>query len=521
MVSLTVQQRNLLRHLLNAPAAVAVAELAEQTNLSSRQVAYRLKSVKVWLAQRNVDLKSTPGVGIEINCPLSQRKTLLDELTTQSKFQLVLSAGQRQQLLALHLLAAGEPLILHRLQNFTAVSRTTVLKDLDPIEAWGHTFDLTLIRKPNYGILFDSSELARRQALAALLWGDASFEPRLTTMSYGAGLTFSLADNTSLPIVQQTTQLLNDLETLTAFEWVAYAETQLGGRFTDDAVLHLALVFAIQAHRVRAGHRLVIKPEWLNWLEAQKVWPVAVEVSATMWADLAPNSLTSEVAGIAMHLLAGLRSHMWPGDLEIDLALTDLVSTLMAEVARAFHTPALRHDASLRDGLVAHIIPAFMRQRFGLWTPPSWSDGAISRKWQQEYRIAQVLAQVMTERTGIVLPDGEIDTLALLLRAAFVRERPNHPKRVYIICPSGMATSQLLMARLKARFPSLDILGVLSLRELSSKRVTDAQLLITTVPLQAPRSGLQVIQVHPLLTAENIEAITNWLTSRTGPMAVS
>lgn len=521
MVSLTVQQRNLLRHLLNAPTAVAVAELAEQTDLSSRQVTYRLKSVKVWLAQRNVDLKSTPGVGIAINCSPSQRKVLLNELTTQSKFQLILSAGQRQQLLALHLLVAGEPLILHRLQNFTGVSRTTVLKDLDPIEAWSHTFGLNLIRRPNYGILFDGSELARRQALAALLWGDESFETPLTAMTYSTGLAFSLADNTSLPIVQKTTQLLDDLETLTAFEWVACAETQLGGRFTDDAVLHLALVFAIQAHRVRTGHRLTIKTEWLSWLETQKVWPVAVDISATIWPDLSLDSLTAEVAGIAMYLLAGLRSHVWPGDLEIDLALTDLVSVLMAEVARAFHTPALSHDASLRDGLVAHIIPAFMRQRFDLWIPPSWSDGAISRKWQQEYRIAQVLAQMITERTGIVLPNREIDTLALLLRAAFVRERPNHPKRVYIICPSGMATSQLLMARLKARFPGLDILGVLSLRELSSEQVADAQLLITTVPLQAPRSGLHVIQVHPLLTAENIEAITNWLASRAGPMVMS
>jgi hypothetical protein len=51
------------------------------------------------------------------------------------------------------------------------------------------------------------------------------------------------------------------------------------------------------------------------------------------------------------------------------------------------------------------------------------------------------------------------------------------------------------------------------LRELTSERVADAQLLISTVPVaQAPRRGLHVIQVHPLLLPEDIETITNWLT---------
>ncbi|RMF04910.1 MAG: PRD domain-containing protein [Chloroflexi bacterium] len=181
----------------------------------------------------------------------------------------------------------------------------------------------------------------------------------------------------------------------------------------------------------------------------------------------------------------------------------------------AVNAPGLRQDMPLRDGLVAHIIPAFMRQLFGLWAPPSWSDGTLSREYPRMYAVASELANLVTERTGVVLPAGEVDTLTLLLKAAFIRESPTHPRRVYIICPSGMATAQLLVARLKARFPSLEILGVLSIRELSAERVADAQLLISTAPVQSPRRGLQVIQVHPLLMAEDIEVVTNWLTTNT------
>jgi mannitol operon transcriptional antiterminator len=516
MVALTVQQKNILRSLLAADGPVAMAALAGQTKLTPRQVNYRLKAVKTWLDQRDAILKSTPGVGLKVTCSLTQRQKLLRELTTQADLYLVLTAGQRQQLLALALLTTTEPLILNNLQYISAASRTTVLKDLDPIQAWGLTFGLALIRKPNYGILFDGPESGRRQARAGVRWGDTPFKESLLAMTFGAGLNFSLADNRTLPIVQQTNRWLAGLNTQTAFEWVAFAEAQLGGRFTDEAVLHLALALAVQAQRARNGRYLHVDAATLHWLTVQKVWPVAAEVLQLMETNLPQHSMPAEIAGIAMHLLSGLRDHLWPGDLEIDPALTGLIDMLIGEVARAFSTSGLRHDTSLRDGLVSHIIPAVLRQRFGLWSPPRWSDGAIASQWQQEYRIAGELARLVTEQTGVVLPNSEIDTLALLLRAAFVRERPNQPRRAYVICPSGMATAQLLLARLKARFPGLEIMGVLSMRELSTERVAGAQLLISTVPLESPRRSLPVIQVHPLLTAADIEAITNWLTSTAG-----
>jgi mannitol operon transcriptional antiterminator len=183
----------------------------------------------------------------------------------------------------------------------------------------------------------------------------------------------------------------------------------------------------------------------------------------------------------------------------------------MIEVSKAFATPRLQQDTPLRDGLIAHIIPAFMRQRFGLWAPATLPDQKLPDRYHREYAIARELGRIVTQRTGVILPEGELVTLAMLLRAAFIRERTNRPKRVIIICPSGMATAQLLVARLKARFPSLEIQGVLSLRELTVDRVAEAQLLISTVPVQSPRQSLQVIQVHPLLLPEDIDTITQWM----------
>src|SRR5262245_54181377 len=149
MISLTIQQRNLLHKLLASDTPMAVADIARQMNLTPRQVSYRLKSVRTWLAQYNVPLKMTPGVGVEVSCPAAQRPDLLHVLDSQTNFALVLAPGQRQQLFALNLLTANEPLILHWLQYAASVSRPTVLKDLELLEEWVQLHRIVLVRRPN------------------------------------------------------------------------------------------------------------------------------------------------------------------------------------------------------------------------------------------------------------------------------------------------------------------------------------------------------------------------------------
>jgi len=116
------------------------------------------------------------------------------------------------------------------------------------------------------------------------------------------------------------------------------------------------------------------------------------------------------------------------------------------------------------------------------------------------------------EFTGVNLPQSEINNLVVLLRAAFIRNRSYRFDRVLIICPSGMATAQLLIARLHARFPNLSNLEVISLRDLTPTLISSADLILTTVPLARQYANHpKIIQVHPLLMPEDIEAITQFL----------
>ncbi|NIP25355.1 MAG: PRD domain-containing protein, partial [Phycisphaerae bacterium] len=245
-------------------------------------------------------------------------------------FQLFLPIEQRQQLLVLVLLTADEPLILYQLQTLAQVSRTTILKDLDNLDDWLAEHNLELERRPNYGIWISGTEQARRGALGAWLWGETPLGRPLTNMTHSEGLVFSMKEDTNLlPLVKKANEIIKKWDTRRTFGQVTYAESMLNGRFTDDAALYLALALAIQTERTQHQSCIKIDNKNLNWLKTLSVWPIAQNIARRLGWGNTLNWPDTEIALIAMHLLATPRNDRWPGDLDIDDSFSGLIDTLI------------------------------------------------------------------------------------------------------------------------------------------------------------------------------------------------
>lgn len=451
------------------------------------------------------------GVALVGSEPLIQE--LSESLLSDSSYRLILDPGQRQQLLALDLLTSTEPTILSQFQQSFNVSRTTIIKDLRNLETWLETWGLSLKSRPNYGYDIAGGENFRRQAIAGLLWGTNQFEPPITKISYSEGLQFILeSDLYLLPGAQVAGQLIGQLNVLRTLPLVAEAEAKLNGRLNDEAVLYLALYFAIQGQRIHRGYILQEPRDTIEKLKSLQVWSVSKHVAARLGIPLGESWSDDEVANIAIQLLTTARNDRWPTDLDFDSTLTELIDVLMEFIAQVYKIPKLANDTTLHDGLAVHIIPACLRAQFGYQTPPYYQVTKLSEKYSYETQVAEDVIQEIEKFTGIALPESEVRDIALLLRAAYIRERPNRLEKVLVICPSGMAVAQLLVARLKARFPRLGSMEVVSVRRLTEDRIQSAQLLITTVQLsESIIEQIDVIQVHPLLMPEDIEKITRFM----------
>jgi mannitol operon transcriptional antiterminator len=514
MLSLTTWQRDLLQHLINTGEPLDTTAYGQQLHLSLRQVRYGLREIESWLTRRQVLLVNTPRIGLQVICTPEQRQRLLAELSSQTKFQLILTPEQRQQLLALLLLVACEPLTLQQLQQDLVISRMTALKDLEAIEPWLHNFYLQVARRTHRGCWIEGDELARRQALAALLWGDTQSDQPVMSVHTMGGIRFTLAqDSALLPVVAQVNTQLHRWDLTSAQQHIANAETELGVRFTDEAITLMTLAVAIQLQRVRAGQQVAWKPEALRWIQAQVVWPVVTKLGTWIWPQLPETTRTAETAALALQLLCGARDVPWSDKFGMDNTFHKLINKLMETIATAYGVPELATDSMLYDGLDVLIMPAYVRQRFNLWAPHrSTNDTSYLERYPIEHTVAAQIADQVVVATGVPLQPAALDDLVLLLRAAIIRAQPERTRHILVVCPSGMATTQLLVARLKARFFHMGTFEVLPMRELSAERIANADLLITTVPLTLPdEPPIDVIQVHPLLKSEDIAALTQWL----------
>ncbi len=514
MISLTTRQRDILKLLLERNRPIGSVEMSGMLHLTPRQVNYSVQGVKVWLHQHNFDLATVPGVGFSVSISPDQARTLIDEINVRSGMQIVLNVSQRQQLLALFLLIQVEPFILSQLEQITQISRTTLLKDLDEIENWLKIRQVMLVRKPHFGFQISGSEHDRQQAMAEVLWGETDFsEDPVSEITHAEGLVFNLqGDAALLPLVEHINRWLSSMRMRRMIMIVAKSEEQLGGRFTDDAVLHLALVLAIMDVRLRNKQHLEVDKKLLDWLQTTRIWPIASYVARHLGRDVNVTWLPADVASLAMEMLSAPRNEILLGELDRNDEFSSLIEKLMEFISEAFEISKMKHDRALQNGLLNNIIPAFYRKRFNLWFPVALNNASLPEQHEQEKAIAEAVAKMVEENTGLTLPQSEINNLVILLRAAFIRNRTYRFSKVIVVCPSGMATAQLLIARLNARFPYLNNLEVISLRDLMPNLVAAADLVLTTVPLPKQYANInKIIQVHPLLMPEDIETITRFL----------
>ena len=519
MAHITTRQRDLIQILINSENVIGISTIADQMGLSARQVQYDLVQIRHWLKSKNTELLMKPGVGVKLTIDQDNKQNLVNELHNSKRVQLILSLKQRQQLLIFLFLIADDSIILNNLQYLLQVSRTTILKDIESVEEWILNQGAEFLRRQNYGFQMECTEQKKRELITRFLWSeDCTFDTPLLRMSHMGGLEFDLdEDAEKLPILGYVQEILQTWNTKRNMRRVTFAEAQLGGRYTDDAVLFLSLVFTLQADRVARKHQISLDSNIINMVNELPAWNVAVQISKKLANDPYASWPDSEIAYLTMHLISATRNERWPGDLDMGAELNQTIDELLAWVAEEYNTPNITRDKILRDGIVVHIIPAIYRKKFNLWFPTPKDliqNGNIDSK---EHKTAEHLTDVISSHMGVSSLSDEIENIALLLQASVIRERSNEIGKVIVVCPSGMATAQLLVARLKAHLPRLRDLQVVSLRDIHQKEHFSCRLIITTVPLvNMHQSQAKIIQVHPLLLPEDIERITRFLNEIVG-----
>ena len=254
------------------------------------------------------------------------------------------------------------------------------------------------------------------------------------------------------------------------------AHSDAGLRIQNDVMLPLYL--AVTATRLDGGRTVVHDPGQLRSLMDHPVYATATSIAAGL-VEVTDGTITEEeIAGITEFLLGVVALD---DEDRIGTVSDELVEDVLQLASAELH-PILIDDAELRRGLSQHFERWSVRMGYGLPVHnPLLQE--VSERYPDVHVVARQIGALVESRTGHRVPEDEIGFVTMYLSGAMERTHLWPRRRAVVVCPSGMATVWILVSRIQAEFPHLEIAQVVSAHKFDNEDL-DADLVISTVPLE-------------------------------------
>lgn len=498
ILRLDSRQARIARSLLGEPEVASIEQLAGTLQLTHRVVRYNLPSVESYLADRGLVVRRQRGVGVWVEGEPSTRQRILDELDA-APGPAVLGVDERQSRVLLALLDAA-PLAVRSesLEASLGVSRPTVRRDVRAAEHWLEQHRLHLRRLPGVGLAVRGSELEVRAGLLALVLERVPGN-ELAARTSGNGPT-EVAGSAGLGA------------------YVGHLELRLVRRILaeelrdvdegDPSILSAALSIAIVVDRVRANHPARLGRGRLRSLLDHPVSDAARRITLAIGERLDVALAPPEAAAITESLL-GLVELTAPIAAP-DARATELVDRLVEGAAARLHV-ALADDDLLRANLSEHVRRLRVRLRYGLPLSNPLRD-EVRRRYPDVYAAAAEILDEVGGVDGVAIPVEEVGFLTMYLAGSLERHRLQPKVRVTVVCPAGMATVWILVSRLLAEFPQVEVAQVFSKTAFEdASQVVTSDLMISTVPLEGLGLDVPAVVVNPLLPERDVRRLTRYL----------
>ena len=488
LVPLDSRQARIARHLLTDGRPVSMDAIASELRLTPRVIRYNLPLIETYLRPNGLRLVRRRGLGVWISGDDTQRRALLASLDEAVGLRILESDDRRLRTLARLLDAAPEPIHLADLEVELGASRPTARRDVRAAEAWLERHNLHLRRMPGVGVAVRGSEIDIRKGMLALVLEAVSAEELLAQGPPEGVATFAAE---------------LDLPRYRAILAEGLREIEDGGPTASAAALYLAIV----ARRVRAGRRVELHSGQLRSLIDHPVAVAATRIAAAVETSASLSLGEAEVAAITEFLLGFVE--LADSGVRDEVADIALVDQIIAAAAERLHA-SLAGDDQLRRTLGEHLRRLRIRLRYGL--PISNPlDREVHDRYPDVYSAVEQIVGELHLSGDLVIPPDEVGFLTMYLAGSLERNRLRPTTRITVVCPAGMATAWILVSRLLAEFPQVEVGRVVSKVEFERDPVDGADLVVSTVSLDDVPSPAPTIVVSALLRENDVRRLSRML----------
>ena len=497
ILPLDSRQIRIAKMLLEERGTTRLEQVASSLRLTDRVVRYNLPSIEAYLEAHGLRLVRRRGVGVWVDGDAASRSKVVTDLATVAG-PAVLDPDDRQTRVILALLeAAPDAVRSEDLESRLGVSRPTIRRDARIAEVWLEQHRLHLRRMPGVGLTVRGSEVEVRSALLALIL-------ERVPVNVLDGLSREVTE-TSGPRARHGLEGHVASLDMPAFRAILVRELRTQDEH-DPTLLTATLSLAILVSRVRANRHARLARGRLRSLLDHPVAESAGRIAAAVMARTGVTLGPAEVASMTESLL-GFVELTQIDDAAAEVELIAIVDRLVADAAEQLH-PALGDDELLRVNLVEHLRRLQVRLRYGLpVSNPLQHD--VQKRYPDVYRHAQRLVSELRRLSPAAIPVEEIGFLTMYLAGSLERHRLVAKVRVTVVCPAGMATAWILVSRLLAEFPQVEVGKVISKAAFEGEVAdADTEVVISTVPLVGYTGEAPLVVVTPLLSDRDVRRLS-------------
>ncbi|MCF1617300.1 BglG family transcription antiterminator [Tetragenococcus koreensis] len=479
----------LLRKLVSAELPISMKTLSEEFQLSARTMRNEINELNAYLSQQGFpQVYSLRGKGLKLQLNKKEKETVLATLASDKKNEF-LNREERILDLILDIGLAKKKIFLFRKEEEYQVSKSTVDEDMRRLRELLKGYGVNVLSVPKEGLILEGKEKSIRTMLYSIInkaIGTVSLTDQYKNQSLKQKIIFRY-----IPIT-----MISEIDCI--YDSCISA--------SEDNYYRKNLVTFTSICIVRFLNQKKI--ENTIWLKNNVYTSKSIEIFVeTVFYHFSIQDALNEFNYLTFILETLNQQDM---STSIDWVQAQLLSIqLIQHVENQTHIPFSKKEEVLQEGLYQHIAGLLNRVRYDVQFANPLKKN-IQKNYDVIYRAVNSFAPVINQLTGKEISQDELAFLVIHFSTSLseLNQEVTYYYRAVVICNHGTATGKLLSENLKELF-NIEVLAVLSSREIGLIEKLDADLVFSTVPIEEMNKPLLVLE--PIIKEDSKALIHNFL----------
>lgn len=483
MMGITKRQKQILTRIIDSAGYISSKELSNKLEVSTRTLRNDISEINSYNNIQVVSMLKAKGYYIK-------EQDLAKKMVEEYSNDIPSTVEERTTYIINKLLYRMDSIDIFDLADELMVSEYTIEKDLSRVKLLFNDENNNIeMKRVSNKIFLEASEREKRSLLCKLILKEQK-DNVFDIDSYEKN--FKNID------IREINNILRNY----------FSENDI--RMNDLAVINLVVHILIVLEKIRNNFNIKDDNNYLSILNDEDI-KISNDICERIESLINISIPKKEKEYIAL-LISGKRmfihnkSQQQKGNEKVTSFINYIVDKLHKE-----YLLNLKEDIEFISGLTLHMENLLIRSKKGIFiqNPLIYT---IKKVYPLIYDMGVCIALEYQENFGYTLNDDEIGLIVLHLASSIEKLNEKNCKiRCFVICPTGVSSSNLLKNRLiKMYSDKINVIGCLSIQQLKDIREESVDLIISTVPIEKPLK-VKNIECSPFLLKDDINKLNKTL----------